>query len=141
MTRRLVERDDPAMTDRPRRPPYGGDGIRLVMQNVAADRSIKWRALGEGLVRGGHKFNLMISRRQRSGLRHFDRAGFAIECNNAAGFADSLGKQHGHVAGAAADVKHAHARSDATFPDQSSSNGLDDASLELETFNFKVRVT
>ena len=137
---RFVERDDTAMTDRPRRSPDRGDGIRLVVQNVASDRSIEHGALRKCFVRGDHEFNLLMSGRKSSGLRYFDHAWFAIECNDAAGVADCLGQQHGHVAGAAADVEHTHPRSNATFPDQSSGNGLDDVRLEPQAFDFKVCV-
>jgi len=89
---------------------------------------------------GASSTNLLISGRKRSCLRHFDHARFTIECNDAAGVADRLGQQHGHVAGAAADVEHTHPRSDATFPDQSPGNGLDDVSLEPQAFDFEVRV-
>ena len=50
MTCRLVKSDDASATHRPRRSPYSGDGISLVMQNVAADCSVKERALGKAFI-------------------------------------------------------------------------------------------
>ena len=137
----LVERDDTAVTDRSCCSPNGRDGITLVVQDVAADRGIEFGAFGKSLVRRDHEFNLSISGCARSRLRYVDHAGFAIECNNAPNIADSLGEEHGHVAGAAADIEHAHSRPDATFPDQSSGDRLNDAGLKLKTFNFKFCMT
>src|SRR5262245_63089837 len=64
MTCRLVERDDPSMTYGPRHAPYHGHGVRLVVQNVAADCSVECQAFGKGLVRGDHEFNLSMPGRQ-----------------------------------------------------------------------------
>ena len=78
---------------------------------------------------------------KRSGFRHFDRTGLTIERDHAAGVADSLGKEHGHVAGPAANIKHTHPGADAAFADQSPGDGLDDAGLKSKALNFKVCMT
>src|SRR4051812_8996337 len=72
MACRLVKRDDPSMTYRSRCSHYRGYGVKLVVENVAADRSVEWRTLGESLVRSYDELNLSKSGSQRSGLRRFD---------------------------------------------------------------------
>src|SRR5450631_1835427 len=88
----LVERDDTPLAYRRRRSPYHRNGIRLVVQDIAADRSIEYTAGRKCLIRGDHEFNLPMSGRDRLGPPHCDRAAFAIEPNTPAGSPDGLGK-------------------------------------------------
>src|SRR6478672_4059273 len=88
VTCRLVKRDNPSTTHRPCGAPYRRHGVRLMMQNIPADRGVECRALGKSLVRGDHELNLSISGRERPGLRRLDDARFAIARNDAAGLAD-----------------------------------------------------
>src|SRR5450631_3022565 len=57
----LVERDDTPLAYRRRRSPYHRNGIRLVVQDITADRSIEYTAGRKCLIRGDHEFNLPMS--------------------------------------------------------------------------------
>src|SRR6476646_4818881 len=133
MACRLVECDDPAVAHRPCCSLYCGDGIGLVMQNIASDDSVECRALGKGVIRRDNKFNPSKPGRESPRFGDFNRTYLTIECNNAAGIPDSFGKQHRYVSRSAADVEYLHPRPDAAFADQPSGNGFYDASLKLET--------
>jgi hypothetical protein len=58
-----------------------------------------------------------------------------------AGVTDSIRQQHGDITSAAADVEHAHPRSDTALPNEPSGHGLNNARLELKAVNFTVMVT
>lgn len=87
VTRRFMERDDASSTHCRCRSPYRGTGIKLVMQNIAADHSIECWPVWKCLVRPDQEFNLSMTGRKCPRPRHFNGCGFAVECNDAAGIA------------------------------------------------------
>jgi hypothetical protein len=96
---------------------YHGDRINLVDQDIAADRGVEHRATWKRIVRRDQEFDLSISGRMRPRPCYFDCTGLAVECYDAARFADYLRQKHRHIADPTADVEHPHPRSDAAFPD------------------------
>ena len=112
-----------------------------MMQDVPTDHGVEGGMIGKPFVRTGYKIDLAMSLSPRSGSRHFDGVGLAIERDDVASFANCLGDQHGQVTGAATDFKHAHARHNTAFANQPPADVGDDAGLELQTLNLDVRMT
>ena len=86
------------------------------------------------------KFDVTKSGLLCAATRHFDGARRRINPENDPGRSHGFGDEHGDIAGAGAEVEHAHTRPDAAFLDQPPSQPFEAASLQLKALEFWISV-
>ena len=130
---RLEKGDHASRPDDGRRPANHRRRIALMDQDEPPDRSIEGRVGGQRIVGGDRERNVDVSGLRRTPPREIDRALLPVDANDRSRRADRLGDQEGDVTGTGAEVEHAHARTNAQFPDQSAREAFKTAGLQLQS--------
>ena len=107
-------------------------------KDAAADRSVEEPMIRDLLVVANDKCDVTESGLVGAATRHFDGARRRINPENPPGRSYRLGDEHRDIAGAGAEVEHAHTRLDAAFLDKPPGQSFEAASLQLKAFELGI---
>ena len=130
---RLEKGYDASRPDDGRRPADHRRRIALMDQDEPSDRRIEGRVGGQGIVAGDRERHIAISGLGRTPPREIDRALLPVNANDGSRRSDRLSEQEGDVSRTRAEIEHAHARTNARFPDQSAREAFQTAGLQLQS--------